>query len=292
MRQYDKDHCWQYQMRLDTLEQDKKDLNIDRDFIDSLRVSDFEFKLTDTSEYEELKAFIERYEWLGNMPPYPTHYFTARLKSNNELAGVLVFTMPNAFSKLLGDKTKDLERLLARGASVSWAPKNLATAFIAYAIDYMVKNTQYRVFTAYSDPMAKELGTIYQAGNWIYLGQSAGAPAKYREPGSDRWVSDRKFRNLASFKRYAKSWGVKWESNWSTHRKIHWENMPEGLEERLRQEGRDKLAECEKMIVPPKHKYVMIKGENKRETRDLLREFYELNPKFKNLEYPKGRGEW
>ena len=68
-----------------------------------------------------------------------------------------------------------------------------------------------------------------------------------------------------------------------------WENMPEGLEERLREEGRRKLAECEVMEVPPKHKYVKIQGKDKRETRDLLREFYERNPQFKGREVSHGK---
>lgn len=277
-------------MKLNTLEEDMEELDLSQDFIDSLRVSDFDFALSSTEEYGEIREFIERYEWLGNMPPYPTHFFTARYKG--ELGAVLVYTMPNAFSKLLGDKTKDLERLLARGASASWTPKNLASAFISWSTEYMAKNTQYKLFSAYSDPMAKELGTVYQASNWIYLGQDFGASTKYREPGTDRWVSDRKFRNLSSFKKYAREFGIEWDPSWSTNRKIHWENMPEGLEERLRAEGRRRLAECEVMKVPPKHKYIKIQGKDRKETKMLLREFYKRNPQYKGLKYPTNRGDW
>lgn len=277
-------------MKLKTLKDDKDELGFSQEYIDSLRVEDFEFALAPKEKYDEIEEFILRYEWLGTMPPYPTHLFTAKHKG--ELASVLVFTMPNAFSKYLGDKTKDLERLLARGASASWTPKNLASAFIAWATDYMAKNTQYRMFSAYSDPTAKELGTVYQASNWIYLGQTFGGTRQYKEPGSDRWTSDRKFRNLNSFKKYARELGVSWDDSWSTGRKLHWENMPEGLEEKLRDKGRQKIAECEVREIPPKHKYVDIKGPNRRETRKLLKEFYERNPKFKEIPYPKNRGEW
>lgn len=44
----------------------------------------------------------------------------------------------------------------------------------------MVKNTQYRLFTAYSDTEAKELGTIYQACNFYYLGKKSGAGYQYK----------------------------------------------------------------------------------------------------------------
>ena len=43
----------------------------------------------------------------------------------------------------------------------------------------MVRNTDFRIFTAYSDPEAKELGTIYQAMNWTYLGQTSGTAKQY-----------------------------------------------------------------------------------------------------------------
>ena len=79
--------------------------------------------------------------------------------------------MPNAFSKLLGKNTNDLERLISRGACISWSPKNLGSAFLMWCLRWMVKNTDYRIFTAYSDPTARELGTIYQACNFYYLGQ-------------------------------------------------------------------------------------------------------------------------
>lgn len=289
VKEYNKDHCWQYEMRLRALEEDIASLNINKSEIDNLRVSDFDFAISDRSDFEEIKEFIIKYEWLGTLPPYPTHYFTARHKG--VLAGVLIYTMPNAFSKLLGDNTKELERLLARGACASWTPKNLASSFIMWSIDWMVNNTQYRLFTAYSDPTAKELGTIYQACNWIYLGQTSGTNYRYREPDSDKWVSDRKFRNVSSYKQYARDLDIDWGKDWSIRRKMNWHNIPDNIESTLREEGRRRLKECERISIPKKHKYVMIKGENRRETRDLLQKFYRLNPNLKDISYPKNRGE-
>ena len=288
IHKYNKDHAWQYDIRLNTLEEDKEELSLSDEDLSKLRVADFEFRAGNKADFQDIKEFIIKYEWLGTLPPYPTHYFIATYKG--VLAGVLIYTMPNAFSKLLGDQTKDLERLLARGACASWTPKNLASAFISWSVNWMVDNTQYRVFTAYSDPMARELGTVYQACNWNYLGQTSGSTYRYKEPGSSKWVSDRKFRNLASYKKYAGEMGVDWDPSWSTKRKVHWENMPEGLEERLRDEGKRRQAECERMKVPPKHKYAMIKGRDKRETKQLLQIFKQLNPKLVDLAYPKERG--
>ena len=39
---------------------------------------------------KEIKQFIERHEWLGKIPNRPTQRFTARLKKNNVLAGVVI----------------------------------------------------------------------------------------------------------------------------------------------------------------------------------------------------------
>ena len=49
-----------------------------------------------------------------------------------------------------------------------------------FSIKWMAKNTPFRAFTAYSDPEAKELGTIYQACNFYYIGQSSGSQSEIR----------------------------------------------------------------------------------------------------------------
>lgn len=286
--EYNEEHCWQYDIRLRNWKKDLEEAGLTEDQVKILSVKDFTFHNVDNSYYSQIKQFIERHEWLGSMSSYPTHYFIA--KYEDKLAGALVMNMPNAFSKLLGEGTKDIERLISRGACISWSPKNLGSSLIMWAIKWMVHNTQYRVFTAYSDPMAKELGTIYQACNFIYLGQTSGGQKKYKEPGSDKWVSDRKFRNTASFKRYAREAGIEWQSNWSTGRKVHWENIPDDVEKYLRDEGKRRMAECEVTTVPPKHKYVYILGQSKKETKELHERFRQLNPKLVNLPYPKVRG--
>ena len=41
-----------------------------------------------------------------------------------------------------GQIFKNKVKLLARGATSGWTPKNLGSAFISYATDYLVKNTE------------------------------------------------------------------------------------------------------------------------------------------------------
>lgn len=195
--------------------------------------------------------------------------------------------MPNAFSKILGDKTKDLERLISRGACISWSPKNLASCFLMWCIEYMVKNTQYRIFTAYSDPTAKELGTIYQACNFYYMGQSSGGTKKYINPYTGRFVSDRYFRQKTAYKKYSKELGISWESNWSHATGMNWSNIPKEIEIKLREYSKAKQGESRFVEVPHKHKYVYILGANKKETKQLRKEY---QTRHKIIQYPKERG--
>jgi hypothetical protein len=148
-----------------------------------LRVRDFKFEYVakyDRPRCQEIKAFVTRHEWLGKMPRRPTHRFVATYQGR--LAGVIVLATPNSFSSLLGHEYRHLEKLISRGACISWSPRNLGSALVMFALRWMVKNSEFRIFTAYSDPEAGELGTIYQACNFTYLGQTYGARSEYLDP--------------------------------------------------------------------------------------------------------------
>lgn len=126
IQSYDKPHCYQYQKKLDTYEEDKQRLGWSDEFIQSITLNDYQFSFIETEE-EKKKArdFIRRYEWLEEVSQFNTHYFKATF--NNEWACVVIFSQPNSFSKMLGEDTPQLERLISRGASSSWATKGLAS---------------------------------------------------------------------------------------------------------------------------------------------------------------------
>jgi hypothetical protein len=152
---YSKNHCWQYDIRLNNREQDLLDAGLTEEEAATIKVGDLSFRYVDKTETAMCKRivqFIRRHEWLGTMPLHPTHRFVAEYKG--QLAGVIILSTPNAFSKLLGEGTKDLERLISRGACVSWSPKNTASKLLMDAIDWMVTNTQFRLFSCYADPEA------------------------------------------------------------------------------------------------------------------------------------------
>tara|TARA_R110000868_G_scaffold301534_1_gene561947 strand:- start:151 stop:1029 length:879 start_codon:yes stop_codon:yes gene_type:complete len=283
---YDKNHCWQYNIRVTNLDEDLKLCGLTKEYVDTLRVSDFEYKnITDKKEQQGLKQFIERHEWLGNLSQYTTHWFACYHKET--ISGVILFNMPNAFSKTLGENTKELERLISRGACISWSPKNLASSLLMWSIKWMVDNTQWRLFTAYSDPTAKELGTIYQACNFYYMGQNAGTTSRYINPYTKKVVSDRYFRQKTAYRKFAKELGIEWQKEWAHNTGMNWGNMPDGIEKQLRDYSKYKQSVSQKISMPSKHKYAYVLGRTKRETKQLKKIYEERN---KQYPYPKERG--
>ena len=287
IKNYDKPWCYQYQKRLDTLQEDMEKYGWSQEYIDNISLDDFVFSYIDSpNEKKEATEFIKRYEWLGTIGSFPTHWFAARY--NGILGGVIIMGMPNAFSKLLGEETKNLERLIARGASASWCPFNLGSKFLMWAMKWMVENTRYRLFTCYSDPQAKEVGSIYQGLNFFYLGQGSGTTVRCVNPyNQDKIITDRAFRARSFYKRYAKDLGIEWQKNWNTDQCMLWENVPDEIEQKLRDYSKEMYSKAEKISFPSKHKYAFVLGRDKRETKALRKRFLELN---KVYEYPKERG--
>ena len=286
---YDKDWCYQYQKRIDTLQEDLRTYNWTEEDIKNISLDDFKFRYID-SEIEKIRAteFIKRYEWLGTIGSFPTHWFIATYKGI--LGGVIIMSMPNSFSKLLGEDTKNKERLIARGASASWCPFNLGSKFLMWAIKWMVNNTQYRLFTCYSDPQAKELGSIYQGLNFYYLGQNSGATIRCVNPyNPEVLISDRAFRARSMYKRYAKDLGITWQPNWNNDQSMLWDNIPDDIETQLREYSEHMYKTAKKIVFPNKHKYAFVLGRDKRETKELRKLFESLNTTYS---YPKERGEY
>jgi hypothetical protein len=301
-KDYNKPHCWQYEIRIQNKPEDLKNANMSEEESLALKISDFKFDFVpkdDKEKCEEIKQFIKKHEWLGKMPIWITHRFTARLKKDNTLSAVIIMATPNTFSNLLGKENKGLEKLIARGASISWSPKNMGSWMIMSSIKWMVKNTEFRYFTAYSDPEAKELGTIYQSCNFLYLGQNFGTGSQYLDPdNSDRgWFGDSGFSDRSQIVRYAKKLNIEWQKEWykmvgskKNFRKVNWKTIPLDIASQLKNERTAHKNRCSKRPSSTKHKYCYILGLTKSETKKLKKLFVDNNPDKINLIYPKNRG--
>ncbi len=293
--------CWQYLKKIEYLNQDIIKANLTEDEISSIEIKELKFQYIDKNDKikcQEIKTFIEKYEWLKKMVNRPTHRFIAIYK--NKIIAVQVFGTPYAFSKLLGPENQDKEKLIARGASISWAPTNTGSWLLMNSINWMIKNTNYRFFTCYADTEANELGTIYQACNFIYLGKNAGGKVEYFDPKCPEkgWFSDRIFRRVGTYKRFAQKLGYSWDKSWNTKWTMHWDRVPFLIHAEIQRAVNEWRNSCEKREIPRKHKYVFIKGQSKTETKKLLNRFYEINPQLRpkgpnlrgGLSYPKNRG--
>ena len=108
------------------------------------------------------------------------------------------------------------------------------------------------MFYAYSDPQAGEIGTVYQACNWLYIGagigraQNTGQPRTVIVDPSGRGYSER----------------------WMRHRGLTAADIRTRTGWRIEQR-------------PPKHKYVWLQG-SRRERRRMLEAL-----RYPVLDYPK-----
>lgn len=115
----------------------------------------------------EASAIIGKYEWLGTLGR--SNYFVGLLSPYRELEGVVCFGHgpQGGIRRIIGSPALCLER----GACVHYAPSNAASFLISRACKLVYRTTGTGIFFAYADPMAGEYGAVYQAANWIYLGQ-------------------------------------------------------------------------------------------------------------------------
>ena len=284
-KSYSKDCCWQYSIRQENVGDDLLRSGLTKEEVERLTCKDFLLAHESKEDcFSEIKDFIERHEWLGKLSLYPTNFFTARYKGI--LAGVVIMDMPNAFSKMLGEGTRKIERVISRGACISWSPKNLGSNLVMFSIRWMVNNTRFRLFSAYSDVEARELGTIYQACNFYYLGNTFGAGNQYRIR-EDKWVSDRYFRSRSCYKKIAKDNGIVWVDEWQRGDVILFNEMPESISILLKNASKMLQNSCPSRQLPKKHKYAYVLGVDKKETKTLRTLFEGRN---KIYPYPKVRG--
>lgn len=231
--------CWQ---------KFQKDKNLDEDIKNgnnfNLTPNDFIFSCEKLSL--EHRQFIQKYEWLGTIGFGVKWVFTARYE--NKLAGVLMISEPNSYQ--FGKE----EALIQRGAVSSWAPKNLNSKLVMFSCKWMVKNTEKRIFTAYSDTEAGEIGTIYQACNFDYLGQDYGASTYYKL-ADGRVKGSRYFSRTSAMKRWAKELGIEWQSDWC--KENGFQDVTK-VPQVIKDYANKKRNECEKVKQLSKHKYVLL----------------------------------
>ena len=126
--------------------------------------------------HKTAKQIILQYEWLGTMPVYVSHYYG--IFFGLHCAGVACFGVgvggsasPQVYKEWVDDP--DTFAYLARGACVYWSPPNTNSKLISVACKLLRKELGTKIVVAYADTDAGEIGTIYQACNWVCVGQGS-----------------------------------------------------------------------------------------------------------------------
>jgi len=276
--EFNKEICHQVIKKIECSEEDLKNLPFDHK-----NLSPTSFDLAFESLNPEIREFIVKYEWLESSGVNPKWCFTARYK--NFLAGVVLVNEPTSYSKLLGEKTTIYEALIQRGATASWTPKNLGSKMVMFACNWMVKNTLKRAFVAYADPAAHEVGTIYQACNFEYLGQDFGNIYLYKHPEikNGQMFSSQTLRRTSTFKKWCRMNGIEIKDKWikgSGFKDLS--VIPNAVQDKYRNWIRRILSESEREKVERKHKYILVLGNNKTDQRNL-----NILKEYKSIPYPK-----
>ena len=147
--------------------------------------------------HKEAEAVILEYEWLGTMPTAGLAFY-GLFDPGDVIIGVACFGRGSGSNaaNLCGEEYRDLAICLERGACVHWAHPHTASFMIPRACKQARIDHGWLIFYGYSDHEAGEIGTIYQACNWIFIGQGAGRPGKssravYTSPTGEDYNSRR-----------------------------------------------------------------------------------------------------
>lgn len=120
------------------------------------------------------KRIIEEYEWLGCMPAIVNYcygiFFRDIVTGEEVCGGAVVYGKEYAENLGVWDKYGYTGKLLllARGVCLHWTKKNTNSRLIMESMKLLPP--EYEVITCTTDNLAGEVGTIYQACNFDYVG--------------------------------------------------------------------------------------------------------------------------
>jgi hypothetical protein len=147
------------------------------------------------------KNIVEEYEWLGCMPA--VSWFCYGIFFDGYCGGVVVFSPEYIENLGRWDKYEFTGKiiLLSRGVCLHWTPINTNSKLIMSAIKMLPK--KFKVITATTDHLAGEIGTIYQACNFYYVGSMRDANPNIpnsKNGDRDAWLIDGKLYGSRSLR--------------------------------------------------------------------------------------------
>lgn len=136
--------------------------------------------------YAAAKPLILEYEWLGTMPSQLTQAFGLYFDGTLSAVECFTDTRPAGHYTVAGQQAI----CLARGASAYWCPPWASSFLIAQCLRRLDAE-KYAYCVAYSDTEAGEIGTVYQASNWVCLGPVSRGNKYWRSPDGKRHDHER-----------------------------------------------------------------------------------------------------
>jgi hypothetical protein len=120
----------------------------------------------------DARAIVERYEWLGSMPALGRWAFG--IFFGERCGGVAVFGDEYAENLAVWDRYGFTGKIVAllRGACLPWAHRHSASKLIRGAMALLPE--RYRIVTATCCAGAGEIGSVYQAAGFDFVGQMYG----------------------------------------------------------------------------------------------------------------------
>lgn len=161
-------------------------------------------------DFQTAKPIIIEHEWLGRMSATSWHYALYPNADTDLIAGVACIGGVNctggSYLHVPFGLTPQEIAVFARGTCVWWSHPHSASFLITQALKQLRKDAPHKkIVLAYSDPSAGEIGTVYQATNWYYLGKTSTVTHRYRSPDGKHEFSD------ANITVEAQRRGLKWK---------------------------------------------------------------------------------
>lgn len=174
---------------------------------------------------------------------------------NDQLCTMIVYGQPSG--KYLassiwedGNESECLE--LLRLFSFDWCPKNIESYCISKSIKWLKeKHSEIKMLVSYADVSVGHIGYIYQASNWLYIGNSGAEKEIYID-------------------------GIR------RHRRDLYDKYGTSSIPKLKEKFGDRIFISDNRFK--KNKYIYVLGKNKTEHKELIKKL-----KIKPIkEYPKG----
>lgn len=120
-------------------------------------------------DYATARKVILEYEWLGSMPAVV--WFSFGIFFDGHCGGVTVYGPEYAENLGVWDRYGFTGKIicLVRGACIHWAPPHAGSMLIRRSMDFLPN--KFKVVTCTVDAEAGEIGTLYQACGFDYVGK-------------------------------------------------------------------------------------------------------------------------